>query len=792
MFDPSNDRADLPQKPDAIYRKLVLRSLATPEGRRSAKKVDLDTPDVQALHARLMAFYMQEIEKQSGNRYAQALDADFYDHEQWTAEEIAELEDRGQLPIVYNVIATTVNWILGSERRMRSDFRVLPRKKDGAQAAQTKTEYLKYLSDVNRTAFARSAAFADAVKVGVGWIEDGVQDADDSEPVFSRQNSWRDMLWDSASTDMDLQNGRFMSRSRWIDLDILLALFPHRAEHLKLASEGHDALAFSSNGYGDPAMDSREESMDARPLALAGDALDYRRQRVRVIEMWFRKPQSVQMLTRGEQPGSDFAGEIYDPMSRGHWNELADGRAVVTDRTIMRTYVAIMTTDGLLHLQESPYRHNRFPFTPIWGYRRDSDGLPYGVIRGLRQMQRDINMRASKALWVLSTNKVLMEEGAVEDIDEFRAEAARPDAILVHRAGKKIELGVDRNLAAPHLELMSRSIQMVQQVGGVTDENLGRTTNATSGKAIIARQDQGTLATALLFDNLHYATQVSGEKQLSLVEQFVTDEKHFRVTNKRGIPKHFSMNGVDPITGERLDDITATKADFIIAEQPWSASWRQAAVQELMEMVGGMGAAAPQVLLTVIDLVVESMDLPFGDEIVQRLRQMTGARDPEQTEPTPEEMAKEQKDAEAEERAIAMEKATIAEKEASAQQKGAAAAKAEADTRRVDIGAALDGVKAQMDALQAALAAIQVPGAVPVADGILHEAGFKGRTENEDDAEVDEKANEMQQVAEAAMQAQQEQAAMAEADAAEEMQGGAPPAGQMPPEQVPNPTAPAL
>ena len=197
------------------------------------------------------------------------------------------------------------------------------------------------------------------------------------------------------------------------------------------------------------------------------------------------------------------------------------GRATVVRKVRKRMFAAIMTEAGLVHISRSPYRHNRYPFTPLWCYRRDRDGMPYGVVRKLRGPQMDINKRASKALYILSSNKTIMDEGAVTDLNEFAEEVSRPDGIIVKKPGKHLEINADRELAAGHLTMMERSIMMIQQVGGVTDENMGRTTNATSGKAIERRQDQGALASATIFDNLRYSRQIHGEKKLSLMEQFM-------------------------------------------------------------------------------------------------------------------------------------------------------------------------------------------------------------------------------------------------------------------------------
>ena len=149
-------------------------------------KGDLDSDDKQELHRRLLSYYRQELDRQSENRFQMAIDEDYYDNIQWSEEEARTLKERGQAPIVYNVIAQTINWVIGSEKRGRSDFKILPREKEDTKPAELKTKLLKYLSDVNRLTFARSRAFEDAIKVGLGWLEDGAQDEDDGEAFASR------------------------------------------------------------------------------------------------------------------------------------------------------------------------------------------------------------------------------------------------------------------------------------------------------------------------------------------------------------------------------------------------------------------------------------------------------------------------------------------------------------------------------------------------------------------------------------------------------------------------------
>ncbi|MGL4528325.1 MAG: hypothetical protein ACRCUC_15250, partial [Aestuariivirga sp.] len=114
---------------------------------------DLDSDDKQELHSRLLSYYRQELDRQSENRFQMAIDEDYYDNIQWSEDEARQLKERGQAPIVYNVTAQTINWVIGSEKRGRTDFKILPREKEDTKPAEIKTKLLKYLSDVNRLPF---------------------------------------------------------------------------------------------------------------------------------------------------------------------------------------------------------------------------------------------------------------------------------------------------------------------------------------------------------------------------------------------------------------------------------------------------------------------------------------------------------------------------------------------------------------------------------------------------------------------------------------------------------------
>jgi hypothetical protein len=736
-------------------------------GTGKARPTNLDSPEMEELHHQMLACYSDELDRQAVNRTEMAEDEDFYDNIQWDTDDAQTLRDRGQVPLVYNVISTSIDWITGSEKRSRTDFKILPRKKEQAKQAEKKTALMKYLNDTSRESFHISRAFEDAVRVGIGWIEDGYDADTEDEPLYTRYENWRNVLHDTASTNLDVEDGRYIFRSKWVDLDVAVAMFPKRADILTQAAVGGEDF-IQRDLYGDDAMDSQELALEQGGFASVGQRVmgGYERQRVRIIEGWYKRP-----VTAGKIRGGEFHGELFDAFSDAHKEQVASGDGELVEKTTLRLHVGLFTEAGMLWWSESPYRHNRFPLTPVWGYKRGRDGAPYGIIRRLKDIQVDVNKRASKALHILSTSKIIMDYDALPDdmtFEEFQEEAVRPDAIIRKMPGKEIILNADRDLAQWHLELMSRDIAMIQQASGVTDELLGRKTNATSGVAIQRRQDQGSLATAKIFDNLLFANQVHGEKLLANIEQFMSEPKQFRITSQSGKSDYVEVND-----GLPENDITRCKADYVISETAWHATLRQAAVDELME---AMNKLPPEVAMVLLDLAVENMDLPNREEIVKRIRSVTGQLDPNRETPTPEEQQMLQQKAVQQAMQLALAKAQLDKAVADALKVQAQAEQAKTGAAKTMAEIPGLNVDAQQKALDAAQVAIAVPAVTQVADYILAESGFVSQS--------DKDAKQLAIMQQAAAQQQQAAAQQQQPGVQPPGQEGAPPPGAGPEQQL--------
>lgn len=670
----------------------------------------LDSDKARRELRRLLEWFYFEKEKQSVNRLEMAMDADFYDNIQWDPEDRRVLEDRGQMALVYNEVAPMVDWIIGTERRTRVDWKVMPRSEDDVQLADVKTKTLKYSSDTNHAAFNRSRAFADAAKAGVGWLDDGVRDDPTADPVYNKYEDWRNILHDSLSYELDLSDARYVFRWRWVDEDIAVMMFPDRRNCILRGVE--DAQHTSFGDWEEDTWQSADQLLNAgstgtlRASGMGSMNVEAARRRVRLIEAQYRKPVKTKIIATGPLKGS-----FFNELDQALVGALSRAGGTIVDKITMRVHIAVFTENDMLAMGPSLFRHNRFSLTPIWCYRRSRDRMPYGVIRRVRDIQQDLNKRASKANWLMSTNQVIMDENAVDDIENLREEAQAPDGIIIKKTGKDLVIRRDSEAAVGQIQMMQLNASSIQKAAGPSQENLGRQTNAVSGEAIKARQLQGSVVTTEIFDNLRLATQIQGEKQLSLVEQFFTEEKVIRLTGAKGALNWVKLNQpeVQPDGTVRfINDITASMADFVVSEADYAGTLRQVMFDALNQMAGRL---PPEVALRILTMAMEFSDLPNKTEIADQLRKITGEQDPNH-QMTPEEQqaaqqqAQQQQEAEQFQREQAI--AALETSRAKVREINARAAKLESEAgAQSPDGAGNDGQSLQVEQLQEALSEVR-------------------------------------------------------------------------------------
>ena len=650
-----------------------------------------DDESIRCLN-KLEAWFDEARDAQSQSRFERMRDFDYYHGYQYDEETLAVLQERGQAPLVFNLVKQVIDWITGTERRTRIDWNVLPREENDVTMAQLKRELLKYVSDVNKAGWQRSRVFFDAVVGGVGWIEEAIAKDKLEEPLILRWQDWRQMWWDPYSRADDLSDCRYVIRSKWMDLDYALAAFPDRAAQINAAAinvfdgdyESLEDEAELPQVFGHV----RESGRTRQYPVVARGTMSLRRrarQRVRIFEGYYRKPERRTLI---EGHGSGFHGQVFNKDNKDHAGLLRDRVITTTEAVTDAMHYGLWIRGALLEKGASPYKHNRFPWTPCFAYRDDRDGQPYGAVRQIRDPQDDYNKRRSKAQFMLSTNRVLYEDGAIDEENEAQvlAEAARPDAQIRLRKGAlsegrfRIESGAE--LLQGQVTLMQEDKALIHESSGVTRDNVGQESGAISGRAILAKQQQGAVTTAALFDNYRLFQQLSGEKTLSNVEQFMSLPKKFRILGRTGTAEFLKINQpvFDPFTGkvEFLNDVTASQADFVIDQMDYRETARMAMAEQLFETIGKL---PPENAMALLDIAIDMTDLPNKAEIANRIRAQNGQTAPGK-EDTPEAQAAKAAQDAARQRAEELE---YAEREANVGLKRAQTGLTQAKTRQTTV-----------------------------------------------------------------------------------------------------------
>jgi hypothetical protein len=662
----------------------------------------MDAASVAERHSKRKAWFLAEASRQAINRGIMAKCESFYDSEQWSHEDAETVRNRGQNPVVYNEVKPTVDWLIGTERKTRVDFFIVA-EAGGDEAgadAEAKTKLMKYLDDSNRAGFERSYAFENAMKAGMGWLEVGLRGDKTGPPIYIGAESWRNILWDSMASKRDLSDARYIFRIKVVDLDVAKAMFPDKHTELEsCVQSGDDETVFrewmggaglisgldSFRGAGNGELDY----MTAKPVDLFNA-----RERVMLIECWSREP---------------FANTEPGPFG-------------IADPVTFKISCCVMTEKDMLIESWSPFRHERFPFIPVWAYRNSRTGLPYGPIFPLIGPQEAKNHRMSRSLYEASANQVWLEEDAfnpeVMDIDELRTELDSPDGTAIFArgalAGNKVRDRPNQGKAQFQMQLAEQDTQAIRLMAGVNGENRGLDTNSISGKAVLAKQEQGGLLTMELFDNTLFARQMEGEMTLSLAEQFITQPMTVRNPSDSGRYDYTQIN--EPTAdGQYINDITKRRASFVVGEQAWKQSNAEAAFESLMQVMTQLAAAAPQIVIGMLDVVFEMHpNLPKKETILKRIREVNGQSGSD-GKMTPEQAQAKQQQQQV---AQAQFQAQMAQLQADIREANAKGEKLEAD-------AMAKRLESLYLSAQAAQVLVMAPGITPVADELLKSAGFK-------------------------------------------------------------------
>ena len=453
---------------------------------------------------------------------------EYLDGEQWSERERYTIESRGQQPTVINTVLPTVDMVCAVASQQQADIQVVGRENSDENMATLLTALLKHVLDNCHYDYQEKIGIRESYIGGRSWFEVGIFTDERGKDLIKVDHvPWENVYLDPFSRKPDASDARFIIKNKWLDRDVVKSLFPEAEQMIDSVFEddyqGQEYEAqINSTGRSDFYWDAKSN-------------------RVRVCECYYKRPERVKIKVLNEDTGKEQEKEIIKDV----------------------LHYVIFSDEVILQGSATEHSHNTpdldidaYPLVPMY-CRRDRKGRPCGIVHNLIDLQDQINKLQSKFMWTLMSNRLIVEDGATDNIEQVREEYQRPDGVVKLNSGGLSKIRVDdkyRDLSymSNHLNFL---LMTEQRISGVNDSMLGLGgTNERSGVMQSTRISQGASMQTVMLENMFYARECVARVILKLIGRYYTDYRIMQVTEPNGTRVNYEFNKkereIDPATGE--------------------------------------------------------------------------------------------------------------------------------------------------------------------------------------------------------------------------------------------------
>jgi hypothetical protein len=336
----------------------------------------------------------------------------------------------------------------------------------------------------------------------------------------------------------------------------------------------------------------------------------------------------IEGLSGHDAMGGSIPGEF--ELTKGDWWDSKRGRIRVVQlyyRFKRDWRCAIVIGNTKLYDEVSFYRDEKgktiHPYNAAsCGIERD--GTRYGVVKNMIPIQREINYRASKLTWLISARQTWYEEDAVDDINEFVRELAKPNAVLRLNpqaiSGNKIKTEAIQTEIQGQAKLLESAMQQMMRYGPNSAVlGKGEGVDNASGRALLARQNAGMTEMAPVFDRHRRFKIAAYKRDWMLIKQFWDKQKFIRIVGDDGKVSGFFINEQEqpqnPFQRPRiLNNVAMIDVDIVVEEGPDNQTMQE----EVMDLLVKMGEAA---MSPIGEALITMSGIRNKDHIISLLKQ---------------------------------------------------------------------------------------------------------------------------------------------------------------------------
>lgn len=381
--------------------------------------------------------------------------------------------------------------------------------------------------------------------------------------------------------------------------------------------------------------DFAEQYPDADPIDWtftdSGDGWFTGDKKVRIVE-WFTTEEKEADLYLWTNGSTSYKG---DPLPQG----VFVGERPIKTRKATKCTVKWRKLNGQQVLDEKDFPCKYIPFARVVGNEWEVDGknVVSGIVRNAKDSQRMYNvaqsaivervMQAPKAPWVAAF-------GAIDGFESVwqTANTANHSYLPFNHTDES-----DKPIPAPTrtqpatvepglAQIATGASDDIKSETGQYDASLGQRSNETSGKAIMARQREGDVATYHYVDNLGRAVRHVGRIVLDMIPRIYDTKRIARIIGEDDSAANVTL---DPEAQEPLQEYKDERGEIQRIFNPNIGTYDVYTTTgpsfttrrvEAVEAMTAMTQANPELWGVIGDLLVKNMDWPGAEEMAERLK----------------------------------------------------------------------------------------------------------------------------------------------------------------------------
>jgi hypothetical protein len=314
---------------------------------------------------------------------------------------------------------------------------------------------------------------------------------------------------------------------------------------------------------------------------------------------------------------------------------------VLKQRPAKRKVVKWCKLSGSSILEETEIVGQFIPVVPVYGIETVVEGRKYwrGIIRGVKDAQRMYNYNRSTIAEALSLTNRVPYIGAVGQFKTkfknwMRANVANYafleyDPVTID--GVMAPPPQRQGFAGPPTGLLAdieTSEHDIQAALGMYQASIGQNTNAKSGRALNSEKVAGDMATFHFPDNLARSMRQAGRIMVGMIPHIYDTQRVVRILGEDGTPNYAQL---DPEQDEamrktramdgtikKIYNIGVGQYDVTVSIGSSYATKRQEGADFLTQVA----QSSPDLMPVIGDVLFKSLDMPYADEIANRLKKM--------------------------------------------------------------------------------------------------------------------------------------------------------------------------